>query len=410
MRSLNNIINGAGKKIAKAGAVIALAAMPYISSAQHFGIPDSEWQNQRQHPNIGYTYFGKNILDYDGSGDANNDGIVDMKDAQAIRDGEGNYRADVARPFGIIDEADAQAIENYVNGTGKIIGKDFYETDKGITNEERIEYIMDKYNDVFMNMINSVPNSLGGKTILYPGFECYNYSEFAQNAFQGWADPVAFFEKYWFGIAKESIDTAYNYNHNGIFNLQCNTAGHKTDVGGAHSTIEFPLVGDLTKEENILRIDAQTGRKIDYGHKLLPFGEQVSTEWIGNSERWGPIRGPPIIQKIVYSDKTEEIKWENPEYNFYKDNSSGFEEIKDNNRMIDLDVFNNGYINIATKNPGETKVEVFSINGKLLENKVINTGYGDNMVDFNFEPDNNGVYIFVATDKNGHKDVVKIIK
>ena len=415
MKNIGDFVKNIGKKIARASAYVAIAALPYIASPQtasaqttYDGVPDSEWQDQLRHPDIRSEYLGYNELDYDGSGDANNDEVVDMNDVQAVRDGNDSYRADVARPFGIVDEADAQAIEDYVNGTGKIIGKDFYTIDKGITNEERKAYIVDKYNYVLMKIVNTKNDGLGDN-VYYPGFECYNYAELSANYFQGWTDPDSFFNKYWLGKAKEVIDTSYNYNKNGIFNIQCNTADHATYVGDPHTSLEFPLVGDLTKEENILRIDAQTGRVLNFGDNLLAYDDVLITNWIGNTERWGPIRGPRIINKIQHEDETDEILFENPDYNFHKD-LNGFEEIKDNNRIIDLDVYKNGYINIATKVPGRTNLEIFAADGKLVNKKSFDVSYGDNMINLDFNPQNNGMYIYVVTDKDGNKDVVKTVK
>lgn len=72
--------------------------------------------NPYSQPNI-HILEGRKALDYYGSGDVNNDGIITPADAHLIRarDDAGNYRADV-NGNAVIDSSDAEIIEEYLDG------------------------------------------------------------------------------------------------------------------------------------------------------------------------------------------------------------------------------------------------------------------------------------------------------
>lgn len=531
------------------------------------GVPDSEWQNQFQKPDVNYKYLGKKQYEYYGSGDVNNNGVPgELADAQAIRDGTANDMADV-NADGVVDTADVRLIEGYANGTGQLIGIDYMSPE--FTKEQRVKWIADLFRNVYIPSFGdqAVINAFGDLIIKIPYFLCGDYEEQAIHDFQGWTNPEAFIAKYWSG---PKVDN-FRYTYNGRFNIQAADGGQQTESGNGHAVIRFPVGEDLTKEESWLSIDAQTGYDAGLETNFMKADQTIYTEWIGCSQTWGPIRGPPIIDWYVSPTWETSITWQNPDYKFTRpqnqapviesnlteeqknveyqkgltnaelfpedptvtddsdpnptveysyqstqqesgvekyrysvtktttatdnegaagtleeivsvddttlpelgvsstytqiaqsddpvkaakalinytydngdvvdtlvthtsgnyydlqvkdgvgnlsnsiqvevDKSDGIKDIEETNKQIDLEVQNpmttsSPYLNIATKNSGATKLEVYDMAGRKLEEKVFNTSYGNNVRHFRFNGLGNGLYLFRVTGPQGNADM-----
>lgn len=301
MKSIKDFVKGAGKTIAKVGAGVAFVALPYISSGQDNpgGVPGNQIYNQFQKPDVQSRYLGKGQYEYYASGDVNNNGIPgEMADAQAIRDGVVNDMADV-NVDGKVDEADAQMIENYANGTGKLIGINYMSPE--FTKEERKQFIMDLYQKVYIPTFETVINSYG-ETIIksIPEFTCGNYTEQAIHDFRGFSQPQKFVKTMW-----EASDTSkFRYKYNGRFNIQVDAGDQTTTSGGEHNVLRFPIGEDLTKPENWLSLDAQCGVDAGPGTRFMSniIGKRYTIDWLGSGDNidpgynltFGQMRGPPI--------------------------------------------------------------------------------------------------------------------
>jgi hypothetical protein len=392
--------------------ILCFGVMPHTANAQvdSTAVPLDQIYNQFQKPDVHSQYLGKKEFEYYGSGDVNNNGIPgELEDAQAIRDSVINDMGDV-NADGKVDSLDIKMIEDYASGIDKLIGIDYMNPE--FTKEEKEKWILDLYNNVY------IP-SFGEKTILYeggdldisiPGYDCSNYTEQPIHDFQGWTDTKAFIDKHWSAEPRSN----FVYGSNARFNIQCAEGGQSTSSNGSHAVIRFPVGEDLTLEENWLSVDGRTGDKAGKGTNYMTEtpGKVITTDWAGVSQKWGPIRGPPIIKFKVTEDGSFVKSWSNPGYNFQRPTTgiSKNKEVSADEKSIDLKMQNpitnsNPYMNFETKNPGETRLEVFDTQGKKLEEKVFNTSYGENQKEFNFSNLTSGMYIFKATDSKGNVDV-----
>lgn len=117
----NNIIF---KAMLGIGATATLA-MPYTARADGWDNPDVKAAlNPYSQPNI-HIAEGRAPLDFYGSGDVNNDEVLNAADATAIYSGVKNDRSDV-NGDGVTDNLDAQMIEGYLSGSVQYLpGKDW---------------------------------------------------------------------------------------------------------------------------------------------------------------------------------------------------------------------------------------------------------------------------------------------
>jgi len=320
MKNIKDSLKQTGITIAKVGATIALAAMPYAGSAQFNpnGVPTNQIYNQFQKPNVHSQYLSKGEYEYYASGDVNNNGFPgEAEDAQAIRNGVVNDMADV-NADGIVNEADAQMIDAYVAGTGKLIGIDYMSPEH--TKEERKQFILNLYNNVYIPSFETVVNAYG-ETIIkpIPGWECGNYTDQAIHDFKGFSDNQGFTDELW-----SSDNTQYfRFVTNARFNIQCDCGGQTTQSGIAHAVPRFAIGENLLAEDSWLAIDGQTGVEAGWGSRFMTNvpGKKVSISWRGTSQSFGSsssgqTSGPPICDFYSVGDGTFTVGWQNPYYIF----------------------------------------------------------------------------------------------
>lgn len=280
------------------------------AKAQTTGVTDAEIYNPFMRPSINQRYFQKNSLEYYGSGDVNNDNTVNYLDIQAIQAGTKNDMADVDGDGVRGTEADVQKLQGYLEGTDKLVGKDFWSDN--VTNEERKKWILDLFRNVYMPSKNYKVDPYGRAYITYPGWVCDQYSDQAAIDFSGMTNPVAFSDEF------NHTSQEYLTENNGRFNLFSLTFAGKKDDNEYHRMIAFPIGKDLTKFDNYLIIDGKTGSEARIDNEWIKENQIVDLRWHGVSEIYGACRDPSIIQFNVDANGNTSISQKNNKFLFQK--------------------------------------------------------------------------------------------
>ncbi len=98
--------------------IIILLLFSTLIFSQELNGPTS-WEtigNTFSQPNV-HLQLGRNILDWYGSGDVNNDEVIDSKDLTAMNNGVKNDRSDVDGDGNSSTTNDKKVLNDYLNGT-----------------------------------------------------------------------------------------------------------------------------------------------------------------------------------------------------------------------------------------------------------------------------------------------------
>ncbi len=207
-------------------------------------------------------------------------------------------------------EADIQKLQGYLEGTDKLVGKDFWSGN--VTNEERKKWILDLFRNVYMPSKNYKVDPYGRAYITYPGWICDQYAEQAIIDFTGMTDSEAFSDKY------NSTSQEFLTENNGRFNLYSLTFAGRKDDGGNHRMIAFPIGKDLTDFDNYLIVDGKTGNEARIDNEWIKESQVVALRWNGLSETYGVTRGPPIINFNIDASGNPLLEWKNNNFLFQK--------------------------------------------------------------------------------------------
>jgi hypothetical protein len=271
------------KKAIVTGAAVAAFAIPSVNGQIAF---EDQTENYKHFVNP--FIQPRETLDYYGSGDVDNRGTITLEDAQYIAEGEYNYRADV-NGDGIVDSADKELIEKYVNGDIKYLPGHWNDLESV---EERKSWIrkmiaIDKSDE---------------KKYVADQWTCGNFALDVTYNFN-WVENIENWEGYEYSHGR------YDFSDLGRFNLPMYNLSCKNSQGIPHE-INIIFVGhdDLTKEDvtdfdQYMKIESQNDLEQEIGGSSI------------NGEGYAHIIGPshylhPIFGTDRWGTSARLVEWE----------------------------------------------------------------------------------------------------
>jgi len=250
--------------------------------------------NMYSRPNLHYTALGKKLLEYYGSGDANNDEVLNSQDSEAIRNGVSNDMADV-NGDGFVNSQDADLIDNYLQGNIPYIPGSNWEKSSPQEKRNWLEKMIkiDKTDEILRNEY---------------GWDCDNYAYQTMINFFGVSNLEQAIQQ---GRTPGGCFQFSEYN--GRFNLPVYfTSTTFIQDAGSHS-INSCLIDDnsLSFSQEYF-FDNETDKNINPGDPAMDPNSPVTIKWKGYKKETGTFSGIELVRFNLQGGEASSITYFEP--------------------------------------------------------------------------------------------------
>jgi len=348
MKDLTNRIKNGARNLVLYGAVALGLA---------FGTGEAQSQEQTEN----YKHFvnpyiaPREIKDYWGSGDTNNDGVINQADATAMQAGTANYRTDVDGDGAMSTSADLTLLKKYLNGEIKYLPGHW----------NKLESVAERKN-WFKKML-----AIDDTNYFREGWSCGNYSS---NLFynMNWVENITNWEQY------NTQNRIYDLSDLGIFNLLVYRVNTTAKNGGSHAINGIFLGSDTTFEDNStnfkywLFLEPQTDEEITPGNFSMDENKPVKVG--GYTYRYSNIlnRYSWELSRLLewnLNNGTPSLYFQNQDLVTTRPSSSGIDPGCPNTSGYSLSVFPNPFtceINVSLPEFQNVWLYLMDWNGRVL--------------------------------------------